>query len=146
MDIKQAGIEDIEAVTGLALMLYNGNTYNSLLQEIKSSVTDDYQIIFLALEGEIPIGFAHCSLRRDYVEGTKGDVVGYLEGIYVVPEFRSSGIAKALILSCENWAKAMGCSEFASDCGLDNIEGYNFHIAMGFREVNRIVCFTKQIL
>ena len=146
MDIKQARIDDAEAVTKLALMLYKGNEYDSLLQEIKSFAEDDSQRIFLAFEGTALLGFAHCSLRHDYVEGTKGNAVGYLEGIYVVPEFRSKGIAKALAVRCENWAASMGCSEFASDCELENTDSYNFHIAMGFNEANRIICFTKKIL
>ena len=46
---------------------------------------------------------------------------------------------------CEKWAKEKGCSEFASDCDLDNDVSLAFHINMGFTEVNRIICFTKQI-
>ena len=34
---------------------------------------------------------------------------------------------------------------FASDCELDNAGSLQFHIAMGFTEANRIICFTKRI-
>ena len=46
---------------------------------------------------------------------------------------------------CEKWAKEKGCSEFASDCELENDESLKFHIAMGFEEANRIICFKKDI-
>ena len=34
-------------------------------------------------KNDIPIGFAQCQLRYDYVEGTKTTPVGYLEGIFI---------------------------------------------------------------
>jgi aminoglycoside 6'-N-acetyltransferase I len=43
------------------------------------------------------------------------------------------------------WAKEIGCSEFASDCELDNIGSFKFHMAMGFDEANRIICFKKKL-
>lgn len=44
---------------------------------------------------------------------------------------------------CETWAKDNGCVEFGSDCELDNIESFNFHLKVGFTEVNRVICFNK---
>ena len=37
------------------------------------------------------------------------------------------------------------CIEFASDCELTNIESLQFHLAIGFAEANRIICFTKKL-
>ena len=91
------------------------------------------------------MGFAQCQRRRDYVEGTDSSPVGYLEGIFVREEYRRKGVAKALLAACEAWAKDMGCTEFASDCELTNYESYRFHLALGFLEAGRIICFTKQI-
>lgn len=91
------------------------------------------------------IGFAQCQLRHDYVEGTKTTPVGYLEGIFIREEYRKQGYAKKLLFKCEEWAKEQGCSEFASDCELENGISIEFHIKMGFEEANRIVCFKKQL-
>lgn len=91
------------------------------------------------------MGFAQCQLRHDYVEGTESRPVGYLEGIYVVEEFRKQGLAKELLKTCEDWARKQGCHEFASDCELDNQESYKFHMNVGFEEANRVICFTKQL-
>lgn len=38
-----------------------------------------------------------------------------------------------------------GCSEFASDCELINETSRLFHINSGFKEVNRVICFTKKL-
>ena len=88
---------------------------------------------------------AQCQLRHDYVEGTESSPVGYLEGIFVSDAFRHQGIAGRLLYSCEEWARTMGCREFASDCELTNEESRQFHLRMGFAEANRIICFTKSL-
>ena len=100
---------------------------------------------FLAYHENMPVGFAQCGLRRDYVEGTESAPVGYLEGIYVAENCRGRGIAKSLLTACEDWAKAQGCTEFASDCELDNAASLRFHLNVGFQEANRIICFTKKL-
>ena len=91
------------------------------------------------------VGFAQCQLRHDYVEGTDSSPVGYLEGVFVEEAYRRQGCAKKLLAKCEKWAKENGCSEFASDCELDNEDSLKFHIKMGFVEANRIICFTKKL-
>ena len=91
------------------------------------------------------MGFAQCQLRHDYVEGTETSPVGYLEGIYVREGARRHGIARQLISACESWAKAQGCTEFASDCELDNMDSQQFHRAVGFEEANRIVAYVKKL-
>ena len=58
--------------------------------------------MFLAVEDGAPAGFAQCQLRHDYVEGTRGGPVGYLEGIYVRTGFRRRGVAAALLSACED--------------------------------------------
>ena len=58
---------------------------------------------------------------------------------------RRKGIARKLLLACENWAKEHGCTEFASDCELSNAEGQEFHKAVGFDEANRIVAFVRKL-
>ena len=53
--------------------------------------------------------------------------------------------AAALTARCQDWARAKGCSEFASDCPLDNAASAAFHLALGFTEANRIICFTRRL-
>ena len=58
---------------------------------------------------------------------------------------RRRGYAKELLNACESWAKEKGCTEFASDCELENADSFRFHMAMDFAEANRIICFTKRL-
>lgn len=95
-------------------------------------------------DGEI-IGFANVRFRSDYVAGTKTSPVAYLEGIAVAENFRGKGTARALFDFCQNWVKEKGCTEFGSDCLITNEASYAFHMALGFREIERTVHFAKKI-
>jgi len=145
MNTRKASIEDLNLVTKKTLLLYDNHTFDDLAIENEQLLTDENQIIFLAFDTNNCIGFAHCSLRTEYVEGTNSGNVGYLEGIYVDPKFRKQGVAKILLYQCEEWAKSKGCIEMASDCELQNYTSYDFHLSVGFAEINKIICFAKKI-
>ena len=143
--IRKATGMDLSIVARLACMLWPGHTIEEMQAELAELLEKKDAALFLAYAGETAIGFAQCQLRQDYVEGTASAPVGYLEGIYVVQEKRRQGIAKALLTACECWAKEQGCTEFASDCELDNAQSLRFHLHVGFAEANRIICFTKKL-
>lgn len=144
--IRRANLEDLSKVTQLAHLLWSDSSYVELMEDMKKALKRNAEVIFLALEGEYPIGFAQCALRYDYVEGTSGlGNVGYLEGIYVREDYRNRGVARTLVEFCEDWSKMNGCTEFASDCEIDNLDSYDFHLKLGFKEANRIICFTKKL-
>lgn len=90
------------------------------------------------------LGFAEVGLR-DYAEGCLTSPVGYLEGIFVAEASRASGVGRALVAVAEDWARRQGCTEMASDRELDNEPSGLFHHALGYREVERIVCFKKPL-
>ena len=101
---------------------------------------------FLALDGSARlIGFAEAGLRHDFVNGCDSSPVLFLEGIYVLREARRSGVARSLCGAVTVWGKTQGCSEFASDALLDNVESHAFHKALGFAETERVVYFRKDL-
>jgi aminoglycoside 6'-N-acetyltransferase I len=91
------------------------------------------------------LGFVEASMRHDYVNGTGGSPVGFLEGLFVVPESRRRGVARALVDRAVAWARERGCIEFASDCLLDNAAAHAVHRAIGFEESERVVYFRRSI-
>lgn len=143
--ITQATATDIAILAEMASHIWHNSTTDALQAAFAEIIGTDDAVCYIQYCGEVPVGFAQCSLRRDYVEGTSSSPVGYLEGIYVQKEYRNRGYAGALLAACETWAQNKGCTEFASDCELDNTDSYRFHQAMGFTEVNRVICFTKPI-
>ncbi|WIY54562.1 GNAT family N-acetyltransferase [Devosia sp. YIM 151766] len=89
------------------------------------------------------LGFAEAALRRDYVNGCKTSPVAFLEGIFVKPEARGRGVARALVAAVEGWAREQGCTEFASDARVENADSHAMHHALGFEETQRVVFFRK---
>lgn len=143
--IKRATINDSLILAGLAIQMWDSHTVEELETEFKETLVSDSVAFFIKYVENKPVGFAQCGLRTDYVEGTESSPVGYLEGIFIEEEYRLKGYAKELLSACEKWAKETGCSEFASDCELDNETSLKFHMSMGFEEANRIICFRKDI-
>ena len=129
----------------MAVQMWDSHTVEDLEAEFLETLCDKQAAFFVKTVNGTPVGFAQCGLRTDYVEGTESSPVGYLEGIFVQPGYRGAGCAKELLSACERWAKDKGCTEFASDCELDNFACWKFHLAMGFAEANRIICFKKSL-
>ena len=145
MTILKANERDLPVLIQLASRLWPHHSPQELEPDLRDTMAKADAAFFLVRYGENAVGFAQCQLRRDYVEGTENSPVGYLEGIYVEPAHRKMGVATALLGACQQWAKARGCAEFASDCELDNVQSLRFHLGVGFREANRIICFVKKL-
>lgn len=145
MMIRKAETKDIGALGELASRLWPHHSPEEMAGEYRELMEYGEAACFLAFLDGAAVGFAQCQLRHDYVEGTSSSPVGYLEGIYVEDSARNRGLAGKLLAACENWARQMGCLEFASDCELDNRGSLAFHLRLGFEEAGRIICFTKKL-
>jgi aminoglycoside 6'-N-acetyltransferase I len=145
VNIRRAGQDDGAHLAALAKALWPKQDQEVLRQEMAELCTQREAALFLAECGAQAVGFAQCQLRRDYVEGTHSSPVGYLEGIYVCPALRGRHVGLQLLKACENWARTMGCLEFASDCTIENTGSQAFHQKADFTQAARIVCFTKRL-
>ncbi len=91
-----------------------------------------------------PVGLAELSIRA-FAQGCESDRVAYLEGWFVDPTARGSGVGRALIAAAERWGRAQGCPELASDTDPDNDVSAAAHRALGFVEVGLARCFRKDL-
>ena len=143
MRVAPAGKADIDDRIALRTALWPGHGDHAG-DIARMLAAPERFITFLARdESGAAIGFAEVSLRHDYVNGCETSPVGFLEGIYVVPAHRLRGAARALVVAAENWTRAQGASEFASDALLDNTASHRMHAALGFVETERVVAFRK---
>lgn len=99
----------------------------------------------VALDGNKVVGFAEAALRHDYVNGCETSPVVFLEGIYVAEAARGQAIARRLCDAVAEWGRAQGCSEFASDALVDDLDSHAFHRAAGFAETERVVYFRREL-
>jgi aminoglycoside 6'-N-acetyltransferase I len=82
---------------------------------------------------------------RSYAEGAPSGPAAYVEGLWVEPESRRKGVGRAMLAAAEDWARARGLVHLASDALLDNQLSHDWHKAVGFSEVERIVVFGKPL-
>ncbi|MGD8374754.1 MAG: GNAT family N-acetyltransferase [Acidobacteriota bacterium] len=89
-------------------------------------------------------GFLEAGMRS-HAEGCAASPVGYLEGWWVDPDLRRSGVGRGLATAAEAWARSRGLTEMASDATASNRSGQAAHRALGYEKVGRIVCFRKRL-
>jgi aminoglycoside 6'-N-acetyltransferase I len=70
--------------------------------------------VFLVESGDQCIAVMELSIRTD-LEGAAGHKTGYVEGLYVMPRFRSGNVVRLLLRRAQEWARENGCTAFASD-------------------------------
>lgn len=143
--ISEAQQTDIPAIVQMAKILYREHDTQMLEQEFNEILTSKKDAAFVAKKNEKSIGFIHMALRFEFVEGAKDSPVAYMEGIYVIPEFRQKQAAHKLVEAGIDWAKSKGCTQIASDAEQNNIVSHMFHQRTGFKEVNRLVCYVKDL-
>jgi aminoglycoside 6'-N-acetyltransferase I len=116
------------------------------LLEMRQLLEQPYTLQLLSYNNQQQaIAMLEASIRYEYVNGTQTSPVAFLEGIYVLPEYRRSGVATTLVQQVEDWAKQFSCTEFASDAAIDNTISHAMHRALGFQETERVVYFKKKI-
>ena len=91
------------------------------------------------------IGFLEVDLRSHADGCNPSHAVGYIEGWYVDPEWRSHGIGRKLLAAAEDWARSQGCREMASDTWIDNELSQRVHQAAGYEVVDRCVHYRKAL-
>jgi aminoglycoside 6'-N-acetyltransferase I len=100
--------------------------------------------VFVADDHGKIVGMLELSLRP-YADGCDSSPVPFIEGWYVAPDMRRSGVGGALVRAAEQWALEHGYAEMASDALLENTISERAHAAVGFEEVERAIRFRKTL-
>ncbi|HKO58916.1 MAG TPA: GNAT family N-acetyltransferase [Thermoanaerobaculia bacterium] len=149
MNVRPARNEDSAQLALLRAALWPDGTVDEHARDLEQIFGGEwsrtYPYVVLVAEEAGIIGFAEVTLRSraDGCDPTRP--VGYLEGWYVDASRRRQGVGAALLAAAEEWAKAQGCTEMASDTWLDNEISQRAHEALGFEVVDRVVTFRKPL-
>jgi aminoglycoside 6'-N-acetyltransferase I len=106
--------------------------------------TNPAEVLLACLGSGAPIGFVELSVRA-YAAGCGSDRVAFVEGWFVDANYRRQGIGASLITAAEEWGRANRCTELGSDTQTFNELSIAAHKALGFDEVERVVCFKKSL-
>jgi aminoglycoside 6'-N-acetyltransferase I len=126
--------------------LWPGNE-TALAEEIDrffAGLLREPRAVLVAEEAGGLVGLIELSIRP-HAEGCLTDRIAYVEAWYVDARARRRGVGRALIEAAEDWARAQGCTELASDSESGNIISQLAHLASGFDEVGQIRCYRKTL-
>jgi aminoglycoside 6'-N-acetyltransferase I len=101
-------------------------------------------VVFLAEMDGVAVGFLELDYRK-YAPGCTSSPIPYIEGWYVEPPFRKRGVGRALVRAAEAYARAEGYDEIASDAEIVNTGSIAAQRALGFEEIERVVCFYRRL-
>ena len=114
----------------------------ALTQEAVAYLDGTSQMIAAAWITTDGLGFIELSIRP-FSDGCDSMPVPHVEGWYVEPAARGQSVGRALLAAAEEWCRAKGFMELASDSELANTGSLRAHAACGFQEVDRLVKFRK---
>ncbi len=147
MNIYPITYSDLDEWLEMSLDLWPEESREEMHGFLESFIEGKKYHNFIARNGQgEAMGFINLSIRSDYVEGSSGSPVVFIEGIYTVPAYRKQEVARNLIQAGEEWGRDQGCTEMASDAYADNTASRAFHVRAGFTEAPPIVVFVKKIL
>ena len=142
--IKTVSENDFESYGILRHKLWPQDTIDEHVSEISALYSEQNYIALIALLNNQPVGFAEASMRP-YVNGCLYRPVGFLEGIWVEPQFQRRGVGGALVQFCEMWSKENGAKELGSDAYLENKISHLSHQNWGFEMTEKVVYFRKKL-
>lgn len=117
----------------------------NLVGELDAMLQDDDAPVFVVERPSGGLcGLLEAGMRR-YAEGCESSPVGYVEGWYVDEDMRGRRIGAALVAEAENWARGRGLKEMASDTEIANETSLRVHLALGYRETERMIHFAKSL-
>ena len=149
--IRLAEPKDWTTLAEMRALLWPETTYEEHLAELEAGpgalFQPNFPLEWLVAEDEggVLAGFLEVGLRSHADGCDTRQPVGYVEGWFVREEQRRKGIGAALLRAAENWARARGCIEMASDALIDNALSQTAHTSLGFEVTDRCVLFHKKL-
>jgi aminoglycoside 6'-N-acetyltransferase I len=149
MRIRAAGYRDAGIWTAMRSRLWPETDLEDLEREavafLSNSLSPAITVAFLAEDDRAePIGFVEASLRP-FADGCDSMPVPHVEAWYVEPIARGRGAGRALLAAVEDWARARGFTEIASDTETHNDASAKAHASCGYIEVERLIKFRKTL-
>jgi aminoglycoside 6'-N-acetyltransferase I len=147
--IRPAQPKDFLQLAAMRALLWPDASFSEHFAELEAGPTNPSQpgfpVVVLVAEDQhgTLTGFLEVGLRSHADGCDPARPVGFVEGWFVVEEDRRKGIGRALMRAAEEWARAQGCREMASDALIDNPGSEHAHATLGFEVVDRCIHFRK---
>lgn len=135
MNIKQIHLNEAHLVVGLF------NQYRIFYKQfsdmgmakafIEERLQQNESIIFVAMDGEEPIGFTQLYPKYSSVRMIKNWI---LNDLFVASDYRKQGIGEQLIKTAMDFAKKQGSAFVQLETAVDNYTAQSLYEAIGFEK------------
>jgi len=148
--IRPAQLSDLDAIAQMRALLWPDGSVEEHRRELETTLRTGRNgtlpmITFVAEVDGSPAGFLDVGLRSHADGCNPARPVGFIEGWFVAESFRGRGIGRELMQAAEDWSRAQGCKELASDTWIDHTDSQRAHEALGFEVVDRCVNYRKAL-
>lgn len=140
--IREIRKSDRDIWLSMYRQLFSDYSDAALLAEMDRIYKSGKRSVYMAETDGVAIGFAEYALR-DYANGCHSQPVPFLEGIWIHDDYRSQGIARALVEFLEAKARRAGFKEFGSDVELNNYPSQLMHERLGFEQTEKVIFYRK---
>lgn len=145
IEVRPATEADKPEWLRMRCLLWPGEDPKRMALEQDSILKNARTPVFVARRPDGRLGGFLEAGTRDYVDGCDGSPVGYIEGWFVDEDLRRLGVGRALVGAAEDWARGCGLQEMGSDAHVDNQVSILAHLALGYRDHEHLVHFTKRL-
>ena len=146
--IRLAEESDRISLAKMSALLWPEASFEEHLKDVDNAATSStLPLTTLVAQdgtGEL-VGFLEVGLRSHADGCNPAKPVGFVEGWFVQEAFRNRGFGRDLMRAAEEWARAQGCMEMASDTWIDSDGSQRAHEALGFEVVDRCVHYRKAL-
>ena len=135
MNIRRIDLSEASLVAGLfdkyRVFYEKDSDINLAEQFIKTRLGNNESVIFVALDGELPIGFTQLYPKYSSVSAVKNWI---LNDLYVESNYRKQGIGEALIKTAMDFAKGDGATYVQLETAVDNYTAQSLYEGIGFQK------------
>jgi aminoglycoside 6'-N-acetyltransferase I len=147
LTIRPAAMSDLDQLAGLRFLLWPDSPVGEHRLELTVEASTSLPVAAFVASDEAGAwgGFVEVALRSHADGCDPARPVGFVEGWFVCEGLRRQGVGKNLLAAAEQWARAQGCREMASDALIEAEMSIAAHQALGFEVVDRCVHFRKDL-
>ncbi|HEY9001133.1 MAG TPA: GNAT family N-acetyltransferase [Mucilaginibacter sp.] len=135
MNIKRINLSEASLVIGLFdkyRVFYKKDSDIGLAEQfIKTRLSNNESVIFVALESDLPVGFTQLYPKYSSVSAVKNWI---LNDLYVEPGHRKQGIGEALIKTAMDFAKGDGAIYIQLETAVGNYTAQSLYEGIGFQK------------
>ena len=139
--VRQAAASDFDALLRLLDQMdesmYRGRAHageGDLRPLYEAILADPDQHLFLAEDGDRPVGSAHLMVLRHF--GRSLPLSALVEGVIVDGEYRRGGVGAALMRAAADAARAAGCYKLDLTSNMARAGAHRFYNRLGWKRTH----------